>query len=77
MWIQLLNKKFIFGININKFCKELYPVYLMAIILNISIHTYFYVNAILFSDKYISQRYIYPKNTGFIHIIMNEFIEYF
>ena len=65
--------KCLLGININNVGTVFYPLFLMIIEFNIFLHTYFFINAILFSDKYISFRYSYKEKIGILFIIINEY----
>jgi len=65
--------KCLLGINIINVGTVFYPLFLMIIELNIFLHTYFFINAILFSDKYISFRYSYKEKIGILFIIINEY----
>ena len=73
IFLEYYLNKFLIGVNIKNIGIIYYPLFLMIIELNISLHTYFFINAILFSDKYISFRYSYKKKTGILFIIMNEY----
>ena len=61
--------------NYKDLSNKLYLKYLIIILVNVSIHTYFFISAALFSDKYISERYLNKwSNKGFeiIYILTNE-----
>ena len=47
--------------NIKNSNKKFFPAFLIILLYNISFHTYLFFNAILFSDKYISERNQYKK----------------
>ena len=49
------------------------PIYLIIIMINISFHTYFFINALLFSDKYISERNAYENIKEIEYIITKEY----
>ena len=73
IFFEFVKTKILLGININNVGTIFYPLFLMILELNISLHTYFFINAILFSDKYISFRYSYNEKIGILFIIINEY----
>ena len=64
-------KKIFFDIDEKYYDKNLIISYL--IILLISLHTFYFLNAYLFSDKYISERNSYKNQSEIVHILVKEF----
>ena len=65
-FLSNLKKKFIYGIFEEK-------IYFRIKFIILIIQTYFFFNALLFSDKYISARYSSKKGIGFAYIIIDGF----
>lgn len=59
--------------NIKNSNKKFFPAFLIILLYNISFHTYLFFNAILFSDKYISERNQYKKGKEIQYIITKEY----
>ena len=75
MFFNIFFEKMCFGMDID--CKNLKFLIFIKIILAIfSIHTYLFISALLFSDKYISERYLYKEKIEgighFTYILINE-----
>ena len=51
---------------------ELFPISLIIIMLNISFHTFFFVNAFLFNDNYITDMNLSEIKTEFEYILVKE-----
>ena len=78
MFCNIFFEKICFGMDIDcknlKYCSIL--KFIKIILIFFSIHTYLFISAFLFSDKYISERYLYKgKIEGighFTYILINE-----
>ena len=73
IFYEFFSKKFFFGVIITDIDKTLYPTNIIIIEINILLHTFLFMNAILFSDKYISARYIYDKKNEIEYILTKEY----
>jgi len=78
MLCNIFVEKFCFGIDI--YCQKLeycsFLKFIIIILVFFSIHTYLFISAFLFSDKYISERYLYKEKIEgighFTYILINE-----
>ena len=67
------SQKFFFGfIRISQNEKD-FPCVLKLIYITIFIHNYFFINVFLFSEKYISLRYLYGESKNIQYLLTKEF----
>jgi hypothetical protein len=67
------SQKFFFGfIRISQNEKD-FPCVLKLIYITILIHNYFFINVFLFSEKYISLRYLYGESKNIQYLLTKEF----
>jgi len=71
--IKSFIKKFI---NISEEYESFFPICLKIIYINISLNNYFSNTAYLFSDKYISLRYLCEEANDFQYILTKEYDRY-